>query len=393
MKDKTKKKTYSTTTLILLFIALMVCFALIIFVHSKLSVRNSEQRNDISVEDEQTQPEPTPDVPRDENGNEVEYVFSDVEVLPEGISLYKNAVVSCDIDENIHMTLGVESESADKGIFLNPVLTYDQAVLNDQYIFLIKATRGAIDYVGSPDAGSSDSNKDSRFLYLAGRTYDKLVPAEFKSEDDYGVRWYSTESSEFMEKLEASLYIHAIRLRDGMLMGSVKADLAYDKETKQISITEIKKNDVLETGEFTEEQRTNIIMAAIRFINKGNNKFDVYISENDYNTISHMVVVEHLKTPLYPRFFDAVAQVSPAGRYSQCELYAVHLPIIGYGYITVYFAPADQLVGLPRASMDGDFGGDYAIIGYDALMPFSNDSMLSYLTSEDAELFGLTQGG
>lgn len=107
MKDKTKKKTYSTTTLILLFIALMACFALIIFVHSKLSVRNSEQRNDISVEDEQTQPEPTPDVPRDENGNEIEYVFSDVEVLPEGESLYKNAVVSCDIDENIHMTLGV----------------------------------------------------------------------------------------------------------------------------------------------------------------------------------------------------------------------------------------------------------------------------------------------
>jgi hypothetical protein len=64
-----------------------------------------------------------------------------------------------------------------------------------------------------------------------------------------------------------------------------------------------------------------------------------------------------------------------AGDYKTCDIYAVNLPYPGYGFFTVYAAPQLQLDGLSTATAPGSSDLNLAIIGYDALYPFSESTL------------------
>ncbi len=305
---------------------------------------------------------------------------------------YANAQLSCELHQSIELYLGADVGESEEGIFLNPCLIYGNAANPDEpYLFLIRASRGDLDYLGEPAAYGTAQNSGKQYFYLAGRTYDKLVPATYYSPTDYGVKWKNNVVADGLDKTGCQLYIHAIRLADGYLMGAAQARITFDDSANQYKISSLTPSDVSVTGELTQELRDQIVTDAVRYINDdARRNISLKIEELDFRNNENFIVVEKLSCFLFNRFYDADENVVPAGRYAACDPYAVNIPYPGFGYLTVYFAPTARVYGFLDVNIEDPKTMDLIVVGYDALKPDTVESFNEFLFPDDRELFNVT---
>lgn len=305
---------------------------------------------------------------------------------------YANAQISCELHQSIELYLGADVGVSDDGIYLNPCLIYGNAANSEEpYLFLIRASRGDLDYLGEPAAYGSGKNTGKQYFYLAGRTYDKLVPATYYSASDYGVKWKNNVIADGKDKTGCELTIHAIRLADGFLMGAARAKIVYDSSADQYKISSLTPSDVSVTGELPGDLRDQIVAEAIRYINSDDRRnISLKITEQEYNNNERFIVVEKLSGFLFSRFYDYDEEVAPAGRYAACEPYAVNIPCTGFGYLTVYFAPRARVYGFMDVNISDPATMDLIVVGYDAIKPDSAEIFNSFLVPEDRDKFNVS---
>ena len=288
------------------------------------------------------------------------------------------------------LRIGASSTDGD-AIYLNPAFYYAGAKnAGEQYGFLLRAERGNIEYSsihGTPAPRTALVNANETNLLIVGRTYDKLVPASYQNAQDYGVRWTADRNAEGAVTDACIVTMHVIRLSDGILMGCATAAIAYDSSKESFVLGEVHSSDVSMTGELSESKRDELIHEAAAFLGEGNGKMQLDYSEELIRNSRHLICVEKLTAPIFNRLFSTAGDAISAAAFRGYELYAVHLPYVGLGYLTVYFAPETQVNGLREAVWGNEGSAKLQPVGYDALSPFSEQSMESFLLPEDLDFF------
>lgn len=314
---------------------------------------------------------------------------SEISNYQSGGAYDNTSIIGCDLGFGIHLTLGIGSQTAFDRIYLNPVLTYDYAMnTSEPYGFLVRATRGAVVYSGEPKPIDYDQNRGERSLFIAGRTYDKLVPAHYNNEAQYGVAWVNDIEGDSMDRTGTELLIHAIRLKDGRLMGAAKAQIIFDQESDAYLLASVSSSDVSVAGKLRTEDRKALIDSTVQFFNENCLNVQTSLSEADLKNIRSAIVVEKTNKVLFNRLFNVKAEVIPSGRLRGCDIYAVNLPCAGLGYLTAYYIPIAQAQGISHIAF-GDL--DYVLVGYDAANcpPFNAETFNSFLLPEEIEKFGI----
>jgi hypothetical protein len=243
-------------------------------------------------------------------------------------------------------------------------------------------------YRGEPKPIDYDQNRGERSLFIAGRTYDKLVPAHYYNETQYGVAWVNDIEGDSMDRTGTELLIHAIRLKDGSLMGAAKAQIIFDQVSDAYLLASVSSSDVSVAGELRTEDRNALIDSTVQFFNENCLNVQTSLSEADLKNIRSAIVVEKTNKVLFNRLFNVKAEVIPSGRLRGCDIYAVNLPCAGLGYLTAYYIPIAQAQGISHIAF-GDL--DYVLVGYDAANcpPFNADTFNSFLLPEEIEKFSI----
>ncbi len=306
---------------------------------------------------------------------------------------YRNdRVLSCEVAYGMHFQLGIEEVSLNDAIYLNPQFSYDfSANPTEQYGFIFLTDRNPVTYCSSDGRHRLEGvNRAQTMLAITGRTFDRYVPSSFTSVNDYGVRWMNSSLYDGEEDVGTTLYVRIIRLADGYLMATARADIIYDEFERAYCLENLRRGDVLENGELTIEQRTEIINQAVTYLYSGNTRYALSLSEDHFarEYYDNFIIVEHPPRLYYNKILDTSGQVVAAGRYANCDIYAVHIPYNGFCFFTVYFAPEPQVHGMNADRYPGE-NLNLQLIGTDLFNPLSAESLQSLLLAEDAEKIGL----
>ncbi len=316
-----------------------------------------------------------------------QYKYEDVEVPEIKETIYSNQPkLELDFSENIHMTIGMGNDFVSSGIYLDPTLTYEfdyRVNENEPYVFIMRADNGQIVYPDDLTPGKPEDGM--RYYYLADRTYDRVVSASFNYEKNNGLKWYLDEYAGDRKDVDSHIYIHAVRIRDGFLMGSAIATISQDTASGNYQIVSLENADVRHTENMSEELRTAVIFKALEFINEDNTFEPLYVTEEEYNMYSDAIVVEKRDRVIYSRLFDAQGNPSPAGKFTSYDPYMVSFQDTGHGYITIYLRPIDS-ANKNKPLTDAD---SLCVFAYDAWSPFTVTSFNQAMWPEDAEYFGI----
>ena len=327
-------------------------------------------------------------------GNKIEYAgFVETEYT-ETVSYFGTDLMPFEIGYGMTLTIGGNVNDAG-GLVLDPLFNYDFASNPDEpYGFLIRATHGRIVYSGTPGNLNSFNDSGKMQFLITGRAYDELVPAQYINKESFGVKWCDSRDVAGNEPYTPYVFIHVIRLKDGSLMGSAKIEIKYDSIAKSFSFGAISRTDVLDDGSMSAEYRDEVVLSTIRFLNNGNKKFSGFnITEDGFKSRSDQCVVERTGFTWYGRFFDVSGDITNAGRYSGCDIYAVNIPYASTGNLTAYLAPVDQVdhlaYNLDYKLIDDEH--DLAFIGYDAYnsAPFDKDTMASIYFEDEVKELGI----
>lgn len=276
------------------------------------------------------------------------------------------------------LSLGVDDDSNEDCLYLNPV--YEP--LNDeclpwcditQFGFYIKSDYGEI-YSCNDRSSNFDSeiNKSRKSLLIKNQFYDTCVPADFVNTSDYGVIWTDVELSMGAQPVdEVNLQIRIIRLFDATLMDIVHAKIIYDKQLETYRLTSIANADVSNTGELSVAERSLLVQMAKDYLVDDNKTQNIIFSLDDWDWAVETAIVEHSGKPYFPQIINMLGEYTSVGKYSHCDVYAVNMSYVGYGYFTVYIAPSTQIQGFTSAIPIGQTRPDYSVLGYDVLFPQS----------------------
>lgn len=288
-----------------------------------------------------------------------------------------------------YISLGLGNDAIRNAIYINPHMRYDYAENPDeQYGFLIRTDRVPLEYADTvPAAGGDPKNAAHIDLAILGRTYDKLSPAGYSDPEHFGMRWIDSPAFGGKSHDGDTLYILAVRISDGTLMGAGRADIVYDYPSNTYSIRNFRNSDVLYTGELPGEWRDRLYEDAVAFIRTGNEKFHIGFNGTNWEDIRQFAVIEKVNRTYYSKFFNTLGNVISSGRYAGMDIYAVNINCSGYGFFTVYFCPEPMAYGF-HAERLGNGELNLIPIGYDAHSPMTTELFRTYLLEEDAKALG-----
>lgn len=273
------------------------------------------------------------------------------------------------------ISLGVELGVQDY-IYLNPVCSEAAAEDGKQIGFFITASSPGLE-ISYPEgaAAADESNAQEANLVMLGQTYDTAVPAGYKSAEDYGVRWERDKMEINEDNGGTTLYIRAVNLSSGELIAMCKATIVYDASTDTHHLDTLTSSDVVDTGEMTQEEKSALVQDAVSFM-QGTGNFTPP-NEADWTNAAGTAKVEHVPEPYFTQFSDTKGQQARAFDfpYNRCEIWAVNLQF-PTGFITVYFAPYLQTLGMESMTAPGETDIDLRPIGYACLNPFTEDTIL-----------------
>ena len=270
------------------------------------------------------------------------------------------------------VSLGLSNNGPKDYIYLNP--TCSAATTSHHIGFYITSSRGPIENSTGP---ASPNNWN---YIIAGQTYDTAQPASYIDDANYGVRWRDSALYDGQTNVGTTLNIRVISIgdgsetvHDGNLLAVLTAEIGYDKATNTYKIQSLKNNDTKYTGSLEADERAKLINDAATFMQQSS----IVSSSNQefWNNAIKGATVEKIAAPYFGYIVDSSVHTIMAGDYKTCDIYAVNLPYPGYGFFTVYAAPQLQLDGLSTATAPGSSDLNLAIIGYDALYPFSESTL------------------
>ena len=356
---------------------------------------HSENFHSVVIEDIDPN-EPSQSVEYVPGGSQFSYEDSSVVSVPNGAG-YWNHVVTADVGYGMHLSLGVESSDYDDGLFINPQFVYDYLSpdpitgKHGVYYFIISCNSGEILYSARSSGPYDDyNNKGKTELFVTGRTYDDLVPATFHDEANYGAVWLC-EPGIYPETGQSwTLSVRVIRADDGFLMAVAHADISYDEPTDCYSISRIYPADTALTGELDEITRDAAVTKALAFLASSDCKLDIGLDFEELAYNRDFICVERVFRPYYGKLYHVSGEVVAASALMRYQLYAVNIPLYGYGYFTVYMAPQEQVESY-FASLPAEWT-DLAVIGYDAKSPFSVYTFNAALREADREQFDINGG-
>lgn len=273
------------------------------------------------------------------------------------------------------ISLGVDIGLQDY-IYLNPVCSEAAAEEGKQVGFFITASSPRLNISYTEGAAAIDGlNAQEANLIMLGQTYDTAVPAGYKSVEDYGVRWERDEMEINEDNGGTTLYIRAVNLSSGELIAMCRATIVYDADTDTHHLDKLTSSDVADTGEMTQEEKSVLVQDAIAFMQMTDN-FNPP-SETDWTNAAATAKVEHIPEPYFTQFSDTDGQQARSFDfpYNRCEIWAVNLQF-PTGFITVYFAPYLQTLGMESMTAPGETDIDLRPIGYACLNPFTEDTIL-----------------
>ena len=283
---------------------------------------------------------------------------------------YRNdKVLSVSTGYGMTFSVGLEQDGATDALYLNPHFEYAYAGNPDEaYGYLMRTERVPLEYAES-SVSPAWSTK-----------YNGLT--------DFGVRWMDSPAYGGADNAGDTLRILIIRLSDGTLMGSVKPEVFFDTHTKAYSLENLTNSDVAFTEELNAAQREMLIAEAVQYLTNGNDQMTLGVTKEELESQNLSTIVENSQRVYYNRLFDADGNAVAAGRFSNCDIYAVNINCDGYGFFTVYFAPEPQANGLAARTLSDSNELKLVLIGYDAFAPFTVETFNSFLFPEDIELFG-----
>lgn len=274
------------------------------------------------------------------------------------------------------ISVGVEGLGVQDYIYLNPVCSEAKAAPGKQIGFFITASSPRLDFShfeGGP--ATSALNAGEANLVLLSQTYDTAAPAGYKSEDDYGARWERDVLELNQDDGGTTLYIRAVNVSNGQLVAMCKAIIAYDKARDTYFLSQLISSDVVDTGEMSMTEKAALVQKAKDFM-MGTGNFTPP-DENYWTSAIETAKVEHVPGPYFPQFSDINGQRAKAYDfpYNHCEVWAVNFQFPS-GFITVYFSPRLQTLGLDSTSKPGSEDLELTAIGYDCLNPMTQDTIL-----------------
>lgn len=282
-----------------------------------------------------------------------------------------NVVLSYDYGSGT-ISLGIGETGLSDYIYLNPQCSEAESDETHQVGFFITSSRVDVEYSSSTGAAPTDrQNIDCANLVLLGQTYDTAVPAAFEDQTAYGVRWKNDHLVDGIINGGTTLYIRAVNLCNGRLLAICQAEIAYDEAAGEYYLASLRDADVLVTGELDEETRDKLVLDAAHFMQDTGN---FLTDAENWTAAIASAKVEKVPKPYFSRFFDADGQHANPSAYAKCEVWAVNFQFTT-GFITVYFAPKLQLLGMENATAPGSTDRDLQPMGYDALNPFTEESI------------------
>ena len=356
---KKKKKTEAAVRSILFAAAVIALILITVVALSRQQAADGEKEESEAAPSPSAGPSATASLPSSEEVFVTEDGNAALTVKSDGY--YSNAEkLEIQTGYGRYISLGLGNGDIRTAVYLNPHMRYD--------------------YAENPDTAYTD-------LAILGRTYDKLAPAAYTDPEQFGVRWIDSPAFGGQPHDGDTLYILAVRISDGTLMGAGRADIIYDYPSNTYSIRNFRNSDILYTGELPEKWRDRLYDDAVTFIERGNEKFHIGFSGTDWNDIKQFAVIEKLNRTYYRKFFNTLGNVTSSGRYAGMDIYAVNINCSGYGYFTVYFCPEPMAYGLHTDRL-GNRELNLIPIGYDAHSPMSVELFKSYLLEEDAKALG-----
>ena len=386
---KKHRKTDSPLWMILSFTTLIVLVLVIVIV----SARQEAEEKELKTEEATPVPSELPGVTMSPPSAEEVIITEDgnAALNIKSTGTYSN-IENPEIQTGFgrYIIIGLGNDEFRDSICINPHMRYDYAENpEEQYGFLLRTDRVPLEYADTdPRPGSDPQNVSYTDLAIQGRTYDKLVPASFSDSDHYGVRWEDRPAFGGQPHDGDTLYILAVRISDGTLMGAGRADIVYDYPSDTYSIQNFRNSDVLYTRELSKEWRDKLYDDAVAFLQTGNDKLHIGFANTDWSEMKQFAVIEKLNRTYYGKFFNTLGNVISSGKYAGMDIYAVNINCSGYGFFTVYFCPEPMAYGLHLDRL-GDQELNLIPIGYDAHSPMTEELFKSYLLEEDAKALGI----
>lgn len=225
----------------------------------------------------------------------------------------------------------------------------------------------------SPGGGTGcnigENSSESNFVIL-DRLYDNVIPSTVRSAEDYGVRWCDDKLKDGTND-GTTIAIRAVNLASGTLVAMCDATIEYDEDSNSYSLTRLASSDVKYNSELDDSSRTNIVNKAAEFAAER-----LHVDVSDFSTDS--AIVDKHNGTYFSRFLDEDDSVLYYKDYTTCrDTYAVTLPTNSYGYITVYFAPQTQLIGMTSPTEPGKTDLKLKLYGYDAVRPIDAHSIVA----------------
>lgn len=284
---------------------------------------------------------------------------------------YKNGKILTYKYDGGKLTIGTKDTGNSDGIYLN--LNCSEAKEGNEIGYYLESSRVNLQY-SSEGAGlncnTGENTKYSNFV-IVDHLYSDVIPAEYKDEENYGIKW-ADDRLEDGTNAGTKISIRAVNLITGDLITMCDAYIDYDKDKQTYKLTSVKSSDVSENNELSDESRENIVNASSNFIVE-----DLQVPESEIH--KDQCIVDLHNVTYFPRFLDINnSKIIYYKDYTTCfNTYAVNIPVDKYGFVTVYFAPQSQLIGLTSPSEPGSDDLKLKMFAYDALNPYNEHTIIA----------------
>lgn len=276
------------------------------------------------------------------------------------------------------ISAGVKNTEANDAIYLN--LDYEKAAAGSETGYYISADRGLLKYsgIGKEQDCDSGTNADYNNFYILERCWDQVVPITYKNNEEFGLMWQDDFLSDGTSA-GATISVRAVNVKSKEFLGVFKLVITRNDEGKY-AIASFTSDDVSVTGELAPEERELAVSQAIRFATE---KILVEPDEKWEKAALEKAVVDKINHAYFPRFLNERTLTAKISEFRSCkDTFAVTIPVKGNGYLTVYFAPKLELIGLDQSALQGTETLDLQIYGYDPVLVFSQAALEQVVPSD-----------
>lgn len=268
------------------------------------------------------------------------------------------------------LTVGMDNGPDDQYIYLN--VTCSEAKDNSEIGYYLEVDRSSLQFSNKPSNIGCDIgfNESETNFAIVDRLYSSVVPVRYIDQEHFGVRWCDDKMEDDTNS-GTTIAIRAVNLKTNELVAICDAVIDYDEKNNSYSLMALKSGDVKDNKELDDTSRSNIVNKAASFASER-----LHINVEDFD-ISKAIVDKHDGT-YFSKFLDEDDSVLYYKDYTSCiDTYVVNLPSTEFGFISVYFAPQTQLIGLTSPTEPGKKDLKLKLYGYDPVRPYDLTTIIA----------------